>query len=184
MADPESPPSSPFKGFEDRDIPKRKPQVESNFDSDDDFLNVSYRVLPANEAKERKRKMSQEVEDSQKEGPKTPKLMVGPPKVISGTSSRVKVSIVEKYPSREMGDKLPKAEKVLLCFFHHLLEDPTRKNNPNPMTVATKAAKLEAAKKTAEDIKDIWRRHFTDTLVDDRDKKMIKDDHKITENTL
>ena len=184
MADPESPPSSPFKGFEDKDIPKRKPQVESNFDSDDDFSDVSYRVLPANEAQERKRKMSQEVEIGQKEGPKTPKLMLRPPTVISGTSSRVKISVVDKYPTCEMGDKLPKTEKVLLCFFHHLLEAPTRKDHSNPMTVATKSAKLEAAKKTTENIKDIWRRHFTDALVDDRDKKMIKDDHKINENII
>ena len=56
--------------------------------------------------------------------PRSQGQSVSPPNVLAGSKLRLKVLVLDKYPSREMGNsKLPKGEKVMLCFFHHLLQD-------------------------------------------------------------
>ena len=70
--------------------------------------------------------------------PRSQGQSVSPPNILAGSKSRLKDLVLDKFPSREMGNsKLPKGEKVMLCFFHHLLQDPDRISNSNKWTVAS-----------------------------------------------
>ena len=112
--------------------------------------------------------------------PRSKAQVVSPPSILAGRKSRLKVYLLEKYPSRELGNsKLPKAEKVLLCFFDHLLQNPDRMKNNNKWTEATDDAVKAACKSTIEDIKDVYRLHFGSELVDDEQSKMIMEDKNI-----
>ena len=64
----------------------------------------------------------------------------------------------------------------MLCFFHHLLQDPDRISNSNKWTLASDKAAGAAGYKTVEDIKVIYRLHFGTNLIDIKVSKMIEDD--------
>ena len=60
-----------------------------------------------------------EVEDEEEDNKKKTKpqeYMSGIPALLSGTKNRVKIRIIDKYPSSDMAfSHLPKTEDVLLC---------------------------------------------------------------------
>ena len=92
-----------------------------------------------------------------------PSSVVSSPKFGgNGTSSRTKIFLLDIPASSEIGSaKLPKLLSVLKVFFHHLLEDPSLKDNKNPLTLAT----VNAANKTLTQLKQIWFHHFGMRLI-------------------
>ena len=90
--------------------------------------------------------------------PVSPSAVVGPPTFnFGGTSTRTVLYLLEQPPTSTMGAaKLPKTISVLRVFFHFLKDEPSNSKNPNPLTLATKDASLEAATKTVKKIKEVW----------------------------
>ena len=100
--------------------------------------------------------------------------MSGKAPLLTGTKSRIKVNIIDKYPSSDMSfSHLPKTETVLLCMFQYLLEDEGREQNSNPLTVSTISSIKRSAKKTTPIIKSVWLHHFSDVLINHKETKMI-----------
>ena len=117
--------------------------------------------------------------------PRSQGQSVSPPNILAGSKSRLKDLVLDKFPSREMGNsKLPKGEKVMLCFFYHLLQDPDRISNSNKWTLASDKAARAAGYKTVEDIKVIYRLHFGTNLIDIKVSKMIEDDSNIVKKIM
>ena len=163
MEDTVSPPSSPFHGYTEEEVRSvsisvglSKPTV---FVYDD--VEVEYVLLSDEEAKEKEELYQQQdwsgveeqVEVTEKKTvPWT--YMSGKAPLLSGTKSRIKVNIIDKYPTSDMAfSHLPKTESVLLCMFQHLLEDEGREQNSKPLTVSTKASIKRSAQKTTPIIK-------------------------------
>ena len=158
-----SPPSSPFHGYTEEEVRSvsisvglSKPTV---FVYDD--VEVEYVLLSEKEAKEKEELYQQQdwsgveeqVEVTEKKTvPWT--YMSGKAPLLTGTKSRIKVNIIDKYPSSDMSfSHLPKTETVLLCMFQYLLEDEGREQNSKPLTVSNKASIKRSAQKTTPIIK-------------------------------
>ena len=191
MEDTVSPPSSPFHGYTEEEVRSvsisvglSKPTV---FVYDD--VEVEYVLLSEKEAKEKEELYQQQdwsgVEEQVEKKTVPWTYMSGKAPLLSGTKSRIKVNIIDKYPTSDMAfSHLPKTESVLLCMFQHLLEDEGREQNSNPLTVSTKASIKRSAQKTTPIIKSVWLHHFSDVLITDQGTKMIVDDRKITEKLV
>ena len=121
-----SPPSSPFHGYTEEEVRSvsisvglSKPTV---FVYDD--VEVEYVLLSDEEAKEKEELYQQQdwsgveeqVEVTEKKTvPWT--YMSGKAPLLTGTKSRIKVNIIDKYPSSDMAfSHLPKTETVLLKY--------------------------------------------------------------------
>ena len=60
---------------------------------------------------------------------------------VGGTNKRPIIFLLKNAPLEKFGfSKLPKIEALLRVFFHHLLQEPILKCNPNSLTLATTAA--------------------------------------------
>ena len=178
--DPVSPPSSPFHGYTEEEVRSvsisvglSKPTV---FVYDD--VEVEYVLLSEKEAKEKEELYQQQdwsgVEEQVEKKTVPWTYMSGKAPLLSGTKSRIKMNIIDKYPTSDMAfSHLPKTESVLLCMFQHLLEDEGREQNSNPLTVSTIASIKRSAKKTTPIIKSVWLHHFSDVLINHKETKMI-----------
>ena len=104
------------------------------------------------------------------------------------------IYLLDQPPTSSLGfTKLPKTVKLLQLMFHLLLESPSRKENSNPLTLATKTAAREAATQALKLVKAVWRHHFGIKLIDGKvhensvpDKKevMIRQDNNIVTQIL
>ena len=65
----------------------------------------------------------------------------------------------------------------MLNFFFHLFDQPDRKENPNPETIATMKVARKAAAITITKVKDVWSRHLCSELIEGQSKVIIEDKH-------
>ena len=145
-----------FHGYDSDEIQEAVMKRPRIYESEEDEFIPEYKLVPK---------------------PRSQGQSVSPPNILAGSKSRLKDLVLDKFPSREMGiSKLPKGEKVMLCFFYHLLQDPDRISNSNKWTLASDKAARAAGYKTVEDIKVIYRLHFGIKLIDIKVSKMIEDD--------
>ena len=106
-----------FHGYDSDEIQEAVMKRPRIYESEEDEFIPEYKLVPK---------------------PRSQGQSVSPPNILAGSKSRLKDLVLDKFPSREMGNsKLPKGEKVMLCFFHHLLQDPDRISNSNKWTVAS-----------------------------------------------
>ena len=97
-----------FHGYDSDEIHEAEMKRPKIYDSEEDEYVPEYKLVPK---------------------PRSQGQSVSPPNILVGSKSRLKVLVLDKFPSREMGNsKLPKGEKVMLCFFHHLRR-PDRKHS-------------------------------------------------------
>ena len=105
----------------------------------------------------------------------SPKIQVG------GTSKRPVIYLLDQPPTSSIGfTKLPKTIKVLQLMFNFLLQSSSRTANPNPLTLATKAAAKEAASQALKLVKSVWRHHFGIKLIDGKVQEDSVPDMTIT----
>ena len=183
-----SPPSSPFNGFTEEEI---NVTISGTLAPPTVFVyeDVEYRVLDDEEAKNKEELYRQQDWSGLKEEEttaekRTQSYLSGTAPLLTGTKSRQKVSIIDKYPSDLPSSHLPKNENVLLCMFQFLVEDEERQQHSNPLTVATKASILRSAELTTPVIKTVWEHHFSDILINQKDTKIIVDDRKIIDKLV
>ena len=65
----------------------------------------------------------------------------------------------------------------MLNFFFHLFDQPDRKGNSNPETIATMKVARKAAAITITKVKDVWSRHLCSELIEGQSKVIIEDKH-------
>ena len=183
-----SPPSSPFNGFTEEEI---NVTISGTLAPPTVFVyeDVEYRVLDDEEAKNKEELYRQQDWSGLKEEEttaekRTQSYLSGTAPLLTGTKSRQKVSIIDKYPSDLPSSHLPKNENVLLCMFQFLVEDEERQHHSNPLTVATKASIIRSAELTTPVIKTVWEHHFSDVLINNKQKKIIVDDRKIIDKLV
>ena len=108
--------------------------------------------------------------------------VTSPPSFGLGSGKRMKVFLLDKFPSYDLGyKKLPKTEQVFLCLMKYILDDPGRKHHSNIFTLATSESIKSAARKVTIDVKNVWLRHFSSKLIEEKDSKIITEDSKIVE---
>ena len=183
-----STPSSPFNGFTEEEI---NVTISGTLAPPTVFVyeDVEYRVLDDEEAKNKEELYRQQDWSGLKEEEttaekRTQSYLSGTAPLLTGTKSRQKVSIIDKYPSDLPSSHLPKNENVLLCMFQFLVEDEERQHHSNPLTVATKASIIRSAELTTPVIKTVWEHHFSDVLINNKQKKIIVDDRKIIDKLV
>ena len=79
------------------------------------------------------------------------------------------MKFLDKYPSKTLPhSKLPKTDSVLLSLIAHIQiqEDEERTKNSNSKTLMTDSSIKAAAKTVCQLLKNIWREHFSSSLID------------------
>ena len=77
------------------------------------------------------------------------------------------MKFLDKYPSKTLPhSKLPKTDSVLLSLTAHIQEDEERTKNSNSKTLMTDSSIKAAAKMVCQLLKNIWREHFSSSLID------------------
>ena len=121
-------------------------------------------------------------------GEKSKKQVSEPPKIGEGSRTRVKVYLLNDYPTEVINStKLPLGRQVMLNFFFNLLEDSDRNKHSNPHTVATKTSYTQAAKVTCLKVKEVYRWHLCSKVIDgdtDGGGKVIINDNKIVDKIV
>ena len=77
------------------------------------------------------------------------------------------MKFLDKYPSKTLPhSKLPKTDSVLLSLIAHIQEDEERTKISNSKTLMTDSSIKAAAKTVCQLLKNIWREHFSSSLID------------------
>ena len=153
-----------FHGFTDTDVPTRRnidtEEVSSDIEILPDYIVHSkegahemeelYQTQDFSWVKEQE-EVSLTVSEKKK---KEWNYLSGIPALITGTKSRLKVTVIDKFPVTEIPrSHLPRTDIVLLRMIQLILEDVERKNHSNPLTVATSAAIKRSADLVIPEIK-------------------------------